>query len=140
MKQLKINHIAVWVSVVLLHVIGFFWYDPMLFGNQWMDMVDLTMEAAEAGSANAGLWITNLVSSAITVYALALLFTRLNVDTALKGFLVGSFIAFAFNFMPRMSGDMFAQMDYGLSWITGGFAMFGWGIAGLILGTWKKYV
>ena len=140
MKQLKINHFAVWVNVVLLHVIGFFWYDPMLFGNQWMKMVGLTMEMAVAGSSNVGLWITNLVSTAITVYAMAWLFTRLNVDNALKGLLMGLLIAFAFNFMPSMSGDMFAQIPYGLSWITGGFAMVGWSISGLILGAWKKYV
>jgi hypothetical protein len=139
MKQLKINHIAVWVNIIFLHVLGFAWYGPVL-GEPWMNMVGLTMEDAQAGSSDAGLWITNSVSSIITMYVLAWLFIKMNTDSAVKGLMMGLLIAFAFNFMPAMSGNMFAQNPYGLAWITGGFAMVGWSIAGLILGAWKKYV
>ncbi len=62
MKQLKINHLAVWVNIVLLHILGSVWYGP-LFGEPWMEMVGLTMADAEAGSAATGLWITNAVST-----------------------------------------------------------------------------
>lgn len=140
MKQLKINHLAVWVNVVMLHGLGYLWYSPFLYGKQWQQMVDLSDQQAEANMGNIGMWITNFVSTAITVYAISWLFTKLNVDTAVKGLLLGLLIAFAFNFMPSMSGNMFAMKHYGLSWITGGFAMVGWSISGLILGAWKKYV
>lgn len=139
MKQLKINHIAVWINIFLLHGLGSLWYGP-LFGEPWMEMVGLTMEDAQTGSASVGLWITNGVSTIITVYTMAWLFTKLNIDNAVKGLLTGLLIAFAFNLMPNMSGNMFAQFPYGLAWVTGGFAMVGWGISGLILGAWKKYV
>lgn len=139
MKQLKINHLAVWVNIILLHILGFAWYGP-LFGEQWMEMVGLTMEDAEVGSASAGLWITNSLATIITVYTMAWLYTKLNTDSAVKGLLMGLLFGFAFNFMPAMSGNMFAQEAYGLAWITGGFSMTGWAISGLILGVWKKYV
>jgi hypothetical protein len=139
MSKLKINHIAVWVNVVILHALGFVWYGP-LFGDPWMEMVGITLEEAESGSANMGMWITNTVSTIITVYALAWLFTKMNVDSAVKGLLMGLLIAIAFNFMPAMSGNMFEQSPYWLAYVTGGFNMVGWGIAGLILGAWKKYV
>ncbi len=139
MKQLKINHIAVWANIVLLHVLGFLWYGP-LFGDSWMEMVGITMEDAEAGSAAAGLWITNFIATVIPMYVLAWLFTKLNVDNPVKGLLTGLLIAFSFNFLSTMTGDMFAQNPYALSWITGGFELVAFSIAGFILGAWRKYV
>lgn len=43
MNELKINHLAVLVSVIWMFVLGFLWYGP-LFGESWMSMVGLTME------------------------------------------------------------------------------------------------
>jgi len=139
MEQLKINHLAVWVNVVLLHMLGFLWYGP-IFGEPWMEMVGLTMAEAEAGSAEVGMWITNFIATVVPMYALAWIFTKMNVNTALKGLWVGFVIAFSFVFLSDMTGDMFAQNPYGLSWITGGFSLVGLSITGLILGAWRKYV
>jgi hypothetical protein len=139
MEQLKINHLAVWVNVVLLHILGFLWYGP-LFGEPWMEMVGLTMEEAEAGSAEAGMWITNFIATVVPVYALAWIFTKMNVNSALKGLWVGFLIAFSFVFLSNMTSELFAQNPYALSWITGGFSLVGLSVAGLILGAWRKYV
>ena len=139
MEKLKINHLAVWVNIVFLHLLGSLWYGP-LFGEQWMEMVGLTMEDAQTGSASAGLWITNAVATIITVYTLAWMFTKLNINTVVEGLITGLVIGFSFNFMPAMSGNMFAQEPYWLAYVTGGFSMVGWGISGMILGIWKKYV
>lgn len=38
MKDVTINHAAVWVSVVLFFGMGFLWYGP-LFGESWMTFV-----------------------------------------------------------------------------------------------------
>jgi len=43
MNQLKINHPAVWVAIVMQFVIGFIWYGSLL-GNAWMGLVNLTEE------------------------------------------------------------------------------------------------
>jgi hypothetical protein len=139
MKQLKINQLAVWLNIVLLHFLGFLWYGP-IFGDTWMEMVGLTMADAEAGSASAGLWITNFIATVIPMYVLAWLFTKLDIDNPIKGVLTGFIIAFSFNFLSTMTGDMFAQNPYALSWITGGFELFAFSLAGFILGAWRKYV
>ena len=60
MNTLKINHAAVWVSVVMAFVLGFLWYDP-IFGDSWASLVGLNME--DADQAGAGIWITNTVST-----------------------------------------------------------------------------
>ncbi len=139
MKQLTINHLAAVACIVLLFVLGFLWFGP-LFGEKWMGLVGLDMATVEANPPGAGTWITNLVATIVPVYALAWLCKELNVETAMKGAAIGLLIAFAFNHLPTMSGNMFADRPYGLAWVTGGFNMVGMALSGLILGAWRKYV
>lgn len=134
---MKINHLAVWILIVLLHIIGFLWYGP-LFGDRWMEMVGLTMADAEVGSQNIWIWITNTIATIIPMYLLAWLFVKLEIRSGLKGLGIGFLIAFSFVFLSDMTGDMFAQNPYALSWITGGFSMFSFSLAGFVLGTWTK--
>ena len=138
MSKLKINHMAVWMSVVLLTILGFTWYGP-LFGDTWMGMVGLDPAEVEANPPGAGIWITNLIATVVPMYALAWLFTKIPVESALQGLGIGLLIAFSFVFLSRMTSNMFAQNPYGLTWITGGFDMVALSIAGLVLGAWRKY-
>jgi hypothetical protein len=138
MKELKINHLAVLVAVVLQFVIGFLWYGP-IFGDAWMGMVGLDMATIEADPAGAGEWITNLVSAVVSMYVLAWLFTKIPVTSLVKGLFTGLLIGFAFVLMSIMTSGMFAKDPYGLAWITGGFTTVGLGVGGAVLGAWKKY-
>lgn len=138
MKELKINHLAVWVSIVLQFVLGFLWYGP-LFGEPWMKMVGLDMDTIMANPAGAGPWITNIISAVVSVYVLAWLFTKLNTDTWVKGLWIGFLVGFSFVLLSTMTSNMFAKAPYGLAWITGGFTTVGLMVAGVVLGAWKKY-
>ena len=138
MNSLKINHLAVWACVILLHIIGFLWYGP-LFGEQWMGMVGLDPEMAEGGASDIGLWVTNLIATAAPLYLLAWLYTKLNVLTGARGAALAFLAAFCFHHLPLMSGNMFAGESYGLAWITGGFALVAWTISGFIIGSWTKH-
>ena len=137
MNNLRINHLAVWVAIVLQFVLGFLWYGP-LFGEKWMAMVGLNLEMIEADPAGAGEWITNVIASVAGVYLLAVLFVRLGVDSLGKGALWGFLISFVFVFLSEKTTGAFAKYDYWLPWITGGFTVAGLTIAGAILGVWKK--
>lgn len=138
MKNLKINHAAVWVSVILISILGYIWYEP-LFGETWMEMVGLDRATIEANPPGTGIWITNLVATIIPLYVLAWLFTKLDVHSALQGAGIGLLIGFSFVHLSYMTSDMFAQNPYGLSWITGGYNMVSLALGGLILGAWRKY-
>jgi hypothetical protein len=137
MNELRINHLAVLVSIVLQFVIGFLWYGP-LFGEAWMGMVGLSMEIIEADPAGAGEWFTNIIASAAGIYLLAWLFVRLGVRTALRGAWLGFLIGFVFVLLSNMTTGMFAKDPYGLAWITGGFTTVGLMVGGLVLGGWTK--
>ena len=137
MNHLKINHLAVWVCLILLHVLGFLWYGPV-FGEKWMAMVELDQASMESDSMEAGLWITNFIATLAPLYLLAWLFTKLDVMSGLRGAVIAFLIAFCFHHLPLMSGNMFAGEHYGLAWITGGFSIVGWTLSGFILGAWTK--
>jgi hypothetical protein len=137
MNTLKINHLAVWACVVLLHIIGFLWYGP-LFGEAWMGMVGLDPEMAEGGASDAGLWITDLISTVAPLYLLAWLFTKLNVTSGAHGAAIAFLAALCFHHLPLMAANMFSGEPYGLAWITGGYSVVAWSLSGFIIGSWTK--
>ncbi len=137
MEKLKINHAAVWVGIVLMFALGFLWYGP-LFGEKWMAFVGLDMTSASEMEGMTGIWISNIVSSVISMYFLAWLISRLSISTGIKGALLGLEIAFVFILLTTMVNNMYAQEPYGLAWITGGFSMAAFTINGFIMGAWSK--
>ena len=138
MKELKINHLAVLVGVILQFILGFLWYGP-LFGEPWMGMVGLDMATIEANPPGAGEWITNIVSAVVSMYVLAWLFTRINVTSLVQGLLIGLLIGFAFVLLSTMTSGMFAKDPYALAWITGGYTTVGLALGGAVLGAWTKH-
>ena len=138
MKELKINHLAVLVAVVLQFALGFLWYS-VLFEEAWMSAVGLDMATIEADPAGAEEWITNIVSAVVSMYVLAWLYTKIPVTSLVKGLLIGLLIGFAFVLLSSMTSGMFAKNPYGLAWITGGFTTVGLGVGGAVFGAWKKY-
>lgn len=137
MKELKINHLAVLVAVVLQFVLGFLWYGP-LFGEAWMEMVGLDLATVEANPPGAGVWFTNVFTAILSMYVLAWLFVQMNVNTLLKGAGYGFLIGFAFVYMTVKTSGMFAQEPYWLAWITGGNTTVGLTLGGAVLGAWTK--
>ena len=137
MNNLKINHLAVLVCVILFHALGFVWFGP-LFGEKWMGYLGLDMAKIEASQPGAGIWIANFIASVAPVYLLAWLFTKLDVTSGIRGAVIAFLITFCFHHLPSMSGNMFAQLPYGLAWITGGFHLVGLTLSGFILGAWTK--
>jgi hypothetical protein len=133
-------HFAIVVCFILSFALGFLWYGPMMFLEPWMSMVGLDMATYEANSPGIGAWITNIIASIVPLYVLAWLFTKLNVRSGLRGAGIGLLIVFSFDFLARMTSDMFAQAPYELVWITGGFDMVLLTISGFILGAWRKEV
>jgi hypothetical protein len=138
MKELKINHLAVLVGVILQFVIGFLWYGP-LFGDPWMAAVGLDRATIDANPPGAGEWITNIFSAVVSMYVLAWLFIKMGVDTLIKGAGIGLLIGFSFVLMSIMTSGMFAGDPYELAWITGGYTTFGLTVGGAVLGAWTRY-
>jgi len=138
MKELKINYLALLVAVVLQFALGYLWYGP-LFGGPWMEMVGLDTATVEANPAGMGVWFTNVVAAALSMYVLAWLFVKLNVKSLGRGIWIGFVVGFSFVLMSGMVSGMFADDPYWLNWITGGNTTVGLMLGGAVLGVWPKF-
>jgi len=136
MKQPTINHLAVWLIVIIGQVVPALWYG--LFSESWMSYNDLTMEYIEENQRVVP-YIASVISSVIFAYVLAWVYQQMGVDSALSGLLIGLLMGFAFTHLPHLVQNLFSFRPYGLSWIDGGVNLVIWGLAGLILGGWRKY-
>ncbi len=136
MKQLKINHLAVLVIVVIAQVIPALWYG--LFADAWMKLNNLTMDFITENQSSTP-YIASIIGSVIITYTMAHLFTKMNITTGVQGLLTGVLIGFAFTHIPNVVTSQFEFRPYVLSWINGGVNIIIYAIAGFILGVWKKY-
>lgn len=67
--QVDVNWLAVVLAALSTMVVGFVWYSPKVFGNQWEKMVHLDKKKAKEGATRA-IVITLLVSF-VSAYVLA---------------------------------------------------------------------
>src|SRR6266700_1869472 len=109
----KINHLAVWILVIFDQVLGATWYSASLFGEPWLRYSGKTMADMNA-SHGMEPYIVAIVAAIVLNYALAFLF----VDYATIA---------AFSMKP-----------WQLVFIDMGRAFVAFGVAGLLLGAWRK--
>lgn len=136
MNNLRINHLAVWVCIVVMHAFGFLWYGP-LFGDQWLALVGMDQASMQEESGDMGVWIMNSVAIIASAYVLAWLLVKLGA-TGIRAAGIAFIVAFVIHHLNTMNANMFADVPYGLAWITGGYVVASLTIAGFILGSWVK--
>ncbi|XOV92625.1 MAG: DUF1761 domain-containing protein [Bacteroidota bacterium] len=134
MKELKINHGAVWVIVVLGQVIPAFWYG--IFAEQWMSLNGFTEEEAMSGGYTP--YVVSIITAIAFGYMLAWVFVRMNVSTWIDGLKTGFIMGFPIAILGTMTMYMFSLQPYALTWIDGGQNLIIWTISGAILGGWTK--
>jgi len=135
MKTLKINHLAAVVCIVASQVIPVLWY--AIFANEWMAMSNLTAEQAQAGGSMP--YIVSVLSSAIMVYVMAWIYTKIPVESAQNGLTTGALLGLAFGLLSIVVQNMFQMKPLALGLINGGHVFVVYVVTGLILGAWRKY-
>ncbi len=136
MKKLKLNYLAILAVVIISQVIPMIWYG--IFADQWMEMNGLTMDYIMANDSNSPYFVA-LIASLVFAVILAWLFKRMNIESAKDGFITALAMGIPFSLLNLMTIYMFSFRPYELVWIDGGENLLIWGVAGLILGGWRKY-
>ena len=134
----KINHLAVWILVVVHQLIGFGWY--ALFGELWLRYHARTMTDIEQTHDFAPYLVAIAASIAVN-YALAWLISRLNATSAVAGLKIAIACWFAFLFVEYSTVSAFSAFEtnpWPLVFINMGRPFLAWSLSGLVLGAWQK--
>lgn len=134
MKSLKINYLAVLVAGVVAYLIGMTWY--MSLGHEWMAAAGL--QESDFDDANYLPMVVSLFSYLATGYVMALLFTKLSVESAMDGLKWAFTFWIGFSVLAITTNCLF-EMKPDLIWINAGFSLLYFLATGLILGAWRKY-
>jgi|GEM_PF-1492518 len=136
MKKLRFNYAAMAVATILAMVVPAVGYG--LFSDPWMEANNLTLSEIEAKS-NPIQYIIALVSSVVTVYVMAWLFVKLNVDNMTKGIAIALILGLAFYFTTAFTSNVFSFRPRNLIFIDGGITLVSYMVTGAVLGAWRKY-
>lgn len=70
--NIEVNYLAILLASIASMVLGFLWYSPLLFGNQWMKLRGFTAESLKKAQKEMGpLYGVSFVVSLVTAYVLS---------------------------------------------------------------------
>jgi ABC-type uncharacterized transport system permease subunit len=134
----KINHLAVWILVVVHQLVGWGWYT--IFGDWWLNLHAKTMTDIER-THDWFAYVFAIVTAIIVNYALAWLINRLNATNAVAGLKIALLCWFAFLFVEHSTIAVFSAFEtnpWPLIAIDMGRSLVAFAISGLVLGAWRK--
>ena len=134
----KINHLAVWILVVVHQLIGWGWYT--IFSDTWLNLHAKTMTDIETPH-DIPSHLMAVVASIVVNYALARLIVCLGKDSAVGGLKIALLCWFAFLFVEYATMSMFSAFGtnpWPLILIDMGRPLIAFSISGLVLGAWQK--
>jgi Protein of unknown function (DUF1761) len=134
----KINHLAVWILVVVHQLIGFGWY--AVFGELWLSYHAKTMTDIER-THDIVAYLMAIVAALTVNYALAWLIGRLKATSAVAGLKIAIVCWFAFLFVEFATVALFSAFEtnpWPLVLINMGRPFLAWSVSGLVLGAWQR--
>jgi hypothetical protein len=134
----KINHLAVWVLVVVYFLIGWGWY--AIWGDTWLNLHAKAATDIER-THNVGPYLFAFFASIVVNYALAWLIGRFNATNAVAGLKIALVCWFAFVFVEYATISVFSAFEtnpWPLICIDMGRPLIGFAISGIVLGAWRQ--
>jgi Protein of unknown function (DUF1761) len=134
----RINHIAVWLLVVVHQLIGIGWY--AVFGEKWLNIHARTMTDIDR-THDWKAYAFAILAAIITNYVLAWLLSRVNATTAVAGLKTALLCWLGFLFVEYATICVFSAFEtnpWPLILIDMGRPLISFAISGLVLGGWQK--
>ena len=130
----SLNWLSIIVATLVYFVLGALWYSPVLFGNIWMKLRNLSAETME--QPNPIIYLYSFILQFIGVASLAIFITALGIDSAGNGALIGFGAAAGFVFSLAGATGIFTEVPMKLHFLDNGYHVVGLVLAGLVLGWW----
>jgi len=137
MKTTKINHVAVWILVLVNQVIGAVWYSPFFFAEKWVELTGKTM--SDFSNAGVAPYLFSIAASIITTYTIAYLFKKLSVQNFATGMYYTFIFWLGFLFVELATFNSFELRPLGLTIIDALKSLVTFLVSGFVLGIWKKH-
>ncbi|XAS66344.1 DUF1761 domain-containing protein [Micrococcaceae bacterium Sec5.7] len=130
----QINWLAVLLAFVSSMAIGFVWYMPAVLGTKWMAAIGKTEEDLRNIGGGAGIWIPMMVAAALTAILLAVLISKLELDSAVAGGWFALVLAVVFRAGGHVIHNGFAGRPVAVTLIDSGHDLVAMTVAGAIIG------
>lgn len=126
-----INPFAVLAAGITHLVLGLIWFQPKLFGNDWVKLTGKDLNPAFR-------WIpAGIIGHLVNSLVLALIVNLANATTAVEGVIVGIIVCMGF-IVPLEIGELvWEKIPFRLFMIRVGNQLVGFSIACIILAVWR---
>jgi hypothetical protein len=115
-------------------LIGFVWYMPAVLGKRWMAAIGKTEEDLKNIEGGPGIWVPMMVAAALTAVLLAVLLSKLGLDTAVAGGFFALVLALVFRAGGHVIHNGFAGRPAAVTFIDSGHDVLAMTVAGAIIG------
>ena len=136
----KINHVAVWILVVVDQCIGGLWYS-VLFNNPWLAYHGKMMTDVDTESGGFAPFIVAIAACVAINYTIAWLIGRFDLKSAGGGLRVALICWVSFFLLPYATIEAFSAFGRNASQIVlinSGHLLVTFALAGAVLGAWQK--
>jgi hypothetical protein len=138
MRALRINYVAVVVAAIVVFVIGFFWYSPLLFSAAWIQGHGYSQDQMDAMKGELGriygiIFLSLLIMGAVLYWLLG----RMGVSSAGGGARMGAVIWLGFAATLGLMAHQYTQAPFSLYLIDAGYQLVYITAMGGILG-WSR--
>lgn len=130
----QVNWLAVLLAFAASMAIGFIWYMPAVLGNRWMAAIGKTEDDLKNMGGGAGVWLPMVIASALTAILLAVLISKLGLDTALAGGWFALVVGLVFRAGGHLIHNGFAGRPSAVTLIDSGHDLVAMAASGAIIG------
>jgi len=136
MTAVEINYLAVFVSAVIIFLLGGLWYSPVLFAKPWMSVINKTEEELKKNAKPTN-YLVAFLQVLISSYILAIFVYWANAATYGSGAWIGFICWFGFAGTTSLVHGIFAGRNSKLWMIDSGYTLVSFIAAGIILAVWR---
>lgn len=136
--EYKINHLAVWLLVLIQQGIGALWYSSLVFGKRWMTLQGKS--AFDLDKSDPIPFVLAFIAAVALTYFIAWLIHRLNLKSVGAAIIVAVMVWFCTCFFERVALDAFRDISFEITLIDMGQSLVKYVLIGVGLGAWKKKV
>ena len=131
----KINHVAVWILVVVQVALGALWYSPLVFGIEWMDLLGLT--AADIDQSDFVPFAIAIAGTVLLTYFLAWLLLHLDIVYISEAIKVAFLLWLCAVLSEHATHYAFQGVHYAVLLIDTGKTLVGLVISAIVLSSWR---